>query len=115
VVEVDAPPDFRRALLRVRLAGLPWQDLIAKMGGFERIAGRLLPAFLETIRGLRRPAIEHLWARQLRTPEQLMGMSDQDLLAVPSIGPKLLQVVRSNCAEAKHPQSEFVDAVEPSA
>ena len=42
VVEDDTPIELRRKLLRVRLNGLPWQDLIARLGGADAIVERLL-------------------------------------------------------------------------
>lgn len=109
VVEAPGLASLRRSRLKSLLNVLPWPELVERMGGVDAVADRLFPSFLAAGARLRPASVAALEQLGKTTPSQLAAMSDKDLLAVPSLGPKMLIQLRAACEGAAFPNESHVE------
>lgn len=75
----------------------------------DDLIDRVYPSFLSTIPRLSRPLAAELWNRSLRTPNQLLTASDDELMAIPRLGKGVAARIRDAAKNALTPDCERVE------
>ena len=111
IVERRDSVEMRLQALRAELLQSKWLEFVERLGGPSVIEGTFFPAFVYSIQGVSRRALEVLKAMDLSTPAAITAASDKTLLAIDSIGPAKLKLIRQACEEAAEKDAELLDCV----
>ncbi len=101
----------RRDAVAVVLSVAAHKPFVRALGGKSAILERLFPSFLATIPRLSAGSAAAVAKLGYDTPARLAGATDEQLLGVSGVGPKLLSTIRTAAKAAPDQSSSFVDRV----